>query len=301
MYTSLAPEAAVDAASVCSNGDGCCATVYESILAYQGVSSADFRHAVFETLHCGRRKGNALMIVGGPDTGKTTITEPAAHVYKTMGAPQADSFCPLQNLRGHELFLWHDFRYAPGHPRKDEQGLRLDEGTWNRLLEGLPTLIGVPKTDGSRTDFVYNEDGAFIFTGPFKLQAYKDGRPDSVETAQLSCRLKYVEFARAAPDRQNREFKPCGLCWSRWLLRGECAWRASHGVESDDFAVKVRTALPAETTAAMPPAAEAPSPRPTAAPRGAVFEQLAQLMTWRAQGMLTDEEFTNAKRLFGLS
>ena len=56
--------------------------------------------------------------------------------------------------------------------------------------EGLPTLIGVAKTDGSRADFVYREDGVFICTGPFKLQAYEGGRVDQCETEQLDCRMK---------------------------------------------------------------------------------------------------------------
>ena len=96
----------------------------------------------------GRRKGNAFMIVEGKDTGKTTVSQPIEDIYKTMKCPQADSFCPLEKIRGHDVLLWQDFRFNPGHPQREEVGLRLDIGTWNRLLEGLPTEIGVPKTDG---------------------------------------------------------------------------------------------------------------------------------------------------------
>merc|ERR1712214_151887 len=120
---------------------------------------------------------------------------PARLVFKAMPTPQADSFCPLQDARGHEVFLWQDFRYCPGHPRGQEQGLRLDEGTWNRLLEGLPTLIGVAKTDGSRGDFVYDEDAAFVLTGPSMMAAYKSGVVAEYETAQLTCRVKYWHFS----------------------------------------------------------------------------------------------------------
>ena len=59
-------------------------------------------------------KGNAFMLVGGKDTGNTTLTDLARLVCKAMMAPQADSFCPLQDARGHEVFLWQDFRYFPG-------------------------------------------------------------------------------------------------------------------------------------------------------------------------------------------
>ena len=88
-----------------------------------------------------------------------------------------------------ELLLWQDLRYAPGHPSKEEQGLRIDEGTWNRLLEGLPTLIGVPKSAGAR-DFVYTEDAGFVFTDPFELTAWRNGVPDEYETVQLTTRLQ---------------------------------------------------------------------------------------------------------------
>ena len=296
-------EAATDTAKVCANGHSRCAEAYESILAHHGVPSLEFRQSLFETLQSGRLKGSALMIVGGKDTGKTTITEPASHVFKAMPTPQADSFCPLQDIRGHELFLWHDFRYSPGHPRQDERGLRLDEGTWNRWLEGLPTLIGVAKTDGSRGDFVYDEDAAFIFTGPFKLEAYKNGRVDARETEQLTCRLKYVVFDRAAPERLNRGLKPCAACWSRWLLRGACAWQESQGAPATEFMQEVKRVLGAPPVLAAPEAFDEqasqgalPSqPASSEAHRSQVFNELSQLMAWRSQGMLTDAEFALAK------
>ena len=85
----------------------------------------------------------------------------------------------------------------------------MGEGTWTRLIEGLPTLIGVAKTDGCRAGYVYDEDSASILTGPFKLTAYKDGFADAHETEQLACRMKYWMFNRPAPCQRNRSFKPC--------------------------------------------------------------------------------------------
>jgi hypothetical protein len=319
-------EAATNASACCANGDGCCAAIYNDIVSYQNFSPVDFQHSLFETLLYGRRKGNVFMIVGGRDTGKTTITDPARLVFKAMPTPQADSFCPLQDARGHELFLWQDFRYFPGHPREKEQGLRLDEGTWNRLVEGLPTLIGVAKTDGSRGDFVYNEDAAFILTGPFKMTAYKNGYADEFETAQLSCRVKYWTFSRAAPEKRNRGFKPCPLCWSRWVLDGELRWQGHHSIAPDGFMQKVIQALYCGAAASHVPAAavdtasadRAPVPvapaqamivpdggrasgNQSAAPADVFFSQLSQLMTWRTQGLLSDTEFIKAKQALGLS
>ena len=272
------------------------------MLAYQGFDSATFCHWIFEALEHGRQKGNAVMLVGGKDTGKTTVTQPAAMIYKTMECPQADSFCPLEGIRGHELILWHDFRYAPGHPKEKEQGMRLDQGTFDRLLEGLPTRVGVPKSDGLRRDFTYTEDAAFIFTGPFYLTAYKNGVPDAHETDQLSCRFKYVPFARPAPPSGglNRSFKPCPCCWAKWILQGELRWRIREGRAVDGCLVVVAAAGGTGTpTAHGTPPSQAEPPRVETTPPD-LMDRLRQLIEWRSAGHLSDTEFQNAKQALGL-
>lgn len=291
---------------VCANGQGQCGVLYETILNHQKVDSAVFRHWVYEALDKGRQKGNALMLVGGSDTGKTTVTQPAAMIFRTMECPQADSFCPLESIRGHELILWHDFRFSPGHPKKSEQGMRLDEGTFNRLLEGLPTRIGVPKSDGSRRDFVYEESAAFIFTGPFALTAWKDGKPDAVETEQIARRIKYVHFSEPAPQRGGivRGKKDCTVCWARWVLEGELAWRTKSGNELDAFLAGV--AAVCSQAVAGPPLAQSNSASSSGAgPAGAVppanvVDQLRELISWKEQGFVTAAEFECAKRALGL-
>ena len=330
-------KAATGSASACANA-GQCVDMYQSILAYQGIDAVGFRHSLYETFLHGRRKGNSMMLVGGKDTGKTTITQPAATIFKTMGTPQSDSFCPLQDARGFELYLWHDFRYNPGHPKKDEQGLRLDEGTWNKLFEGLPTQIGVAKSNSARADFVFEENAPFIFTGPFKLVAYRHGWPDEKETEQLSCRLKYWEFSRPAPENRDRSFRPCGRCWARWVLHGELEHRLRHGVDLGDFLTRARAEMdvagaapfcqhsPGPVAAMVPassvvPAATAtvpllPSTEPVqAGPQRMAgraadatgttvttewFAHLEKLMDWRAKGFLSDAEFAVAKAKLGL-
>ena len=131
----------------------------------------------------------------------------------------------------------------------------MDEGTWNRWLEGLPTLIGVAKTDGSRSDFVYNEDAAFIFTGPFELTAYRNGQMDEYETEQLACRMRYVRFSRPAPQQGlDRSFKACAMCWSQWLLQGALAKHMSTGAPLDAFMTKVFETLGQGVSAQSQPA-----------------------------------------------
>ena len=180
-----------------------------------------------------------------------------------MECPQSDSFCPLEGIRGHDLLLWQDFRYNPGHPSEKEQGLRLDIGTWNRLLEGLPTRIGVPKTDGARMDFVYDEDAPLIATGPFMPTGYKNGVPSDKETEQITCRIKFFHFMRPAPEGLNRDFKPCALCWSRWVLEGEIGWRQANAQPLDQLLTKVAARLGGPF---LPVAAALPRSAPTIAP-----------------------------------
>ena len=257
--------------AMCANKNCKCINTYESILSYQGVSSIEFRHNIYEALTAGRSKGNAVMLVGGKDSGKTTVTQAINEIFNAMPTPQSDSFCPLQNIRGYEVFLWQDLRYNPGHPSKDEVGLRIDEGTWNRLLEGLPTLIGVAKTDGSRSDFVFEEDTAFVFTGPFELTAWRNGRVDAKETDQISTRILYIHFSRPAPPRVGKNPKPCAFCWSRWVLFGELVWCRAQQGPLDDFMCKVAAALdpsvpaPKRPCVSWPPAAPAAT-APIAAP-----------------------------------
>ena len=280
----------------CCNGHGDCASVYNSILTHQGLSTPEFCHNIFDVLEKGRCKGGALMVVGGNDTGKTTVTEPARLIFQTMKTPQSDSFCPLQDIRGHELLLWQDFRYNPGHPRRSEQGLRVDEGTWNRLLEGLPTLIGVPKNDATRTDFVYEEDAAMIFTGPFELLAYRNGRVDDVETRQLSCRMRYVFFNNPPLARSGRGLKHCPTCWSRWVIRGEMQWRRQGNHAISEFMTKAAAIVGEQQPGSMPGSSTGPAPNN----KPDVMAELARAVEWRQQGLLSEEEFQATKHMLGL-
>ena len=316
----------------CTNQGHQCAKIYNGILEFHGHSRHQFCYDLYETLKYGRRKGNAFMVVGGKDTGKTTVTQPLEHIYHTMKTPQSDSFCPLETIRGHDILLWQDFRYNPGHPKKEEVKLRLDIGTWNRLLEGLPTPIGVPKSDGSKTDFVYTENAPLIATGPFVPTGYKDGVPNEFETEQITCRIKFWHFRRPQTDDAslNRGFKPCPLCWSRWLLGCAAEHWQVYGSEQDHLLQKVmhiksgalqgcasapEVPCPGEVNAleedaacdeealqvlqdleraeASTTAASSNAPPPSAPD---LFQQLASLVEWRSKGLLSEQEFAQAKK-----
>lgn len=252
------------------------------------------------------------MLVGGRNTGKTTLTQPACHIFKAMPTPQADSFCPLESVRGHELFLWHDVRYAPGHPQKVLQGLRIDEGTMNRWREGLPTLVGVAKSGGGK-DFVYTEDAVFIFTGPEQFVAYRAGSADKLETEQLDARIRYIHFPKPLETTNLRSVgKDCPFCWARWILAGELTWRARSGLAPDAYATSVmqdvwagwnpwRVSTPVATEPKRARIAEPVRLDEIEATEGSDwFGRLDKLMTWRSAGLLSQPQFEAAMVKMGL-
>jgi len=321
-----------------------CGRVYEEILRAQKVDSVAFRHALFCALDLGRRvgdlrmKGNAVMLVGGKDTGKSTITDPMFVLYKVFPTPPASSNCPLMKCRGHEVFLWQDFRYAPGKPGSaEDRGLRLDEGSLNRLLEGYATLVQMPKNEGA--DFVFHEDTPFIATGPFQLTAYTpDGEVDEYETEQMTTRFTYFFFRNSIlKANQHKGFGPCAKCWAKWLLHGEIVYRREHGrhpKSTTDVVEKAKAALfpkgeedlgayeqqiapkapkrPAAGPPATPPRLKGSSTGAAAAEisggtstgaagaptTGGRFEELRKLVSWREAGLLSKEEFDAAKQEF---
>ncbi|CAK0882876.1 unnamed protein product [Prorocentrum cordatum] len=322
-----------EAAEACANGGGACLAMYEAIFERQGLCPDMFCRQVFEALEMGRQKGNPVMMVGPPDTGKTPVTKPLEKIYKVMGIPQSDSFCPLEFIRDYELVLFQDFRYAPshpkkgeqgfrnptdfryapGHPKKGEQGIRVGEGTFNRLLEGLTTKIGVPKSDGTR-DFDCEGTAPLIFTGPFQITACRNGVPDKRETDQINSIVKYIFFNALAPPVLNRSFKTCAVCWARWVLTGEMTCRLKEGRPLGALLEAVRNCcVPCSPGASgsLPPrvAASAPSASASetlgaAAPASAgaqMMAELGKLIAWRSQGHLTEAEFGAAKRNLGLS
>ena len=183
------------------------------------------------------------------------------------------------------------------------------------MLEGLPTIIGVPKSDGGRSDFLYTENAPLIATGPFMPTGYKHGAPNERETEQLTCRMEFWHFQRPALDRGlNRDLQPCPSCWSKWLLQGALAWDRDRGYApgamlerqaSVSAPTSVRSCAPSERAALLPAMGPAPPPLPALAaapPRGqqGLFEKLKELVEWYEKGLLSATEFAAAKKQLGL-
>ena len=160
--------------------------------------------------------------------------------------------------------------------------------------------------------FVYKEDAAFIFTGPYKMVAYRNGVPDAKETEQLDVRAQYVEHHRPTPPQLDRTCQACGRCWSQWILEGELAWERAHNVELSDIMSKVAAMVTGGAIAHAPIASSAPRTHaqpvaqaghlpPTRVPGDAAFmDHLSALVRWRAEGALTEDEFAAAKRQPGI-
>jgi hypothetical protein len=213
-----------------------------------------------------------------------------------------------------------DFRYSPGKPgRKDDVGLQLDEGSFNRILEGEPALVEVPKNEGF--DFVFDEDTPFVATGPFELVVYKNGVPNAYETGQLATRLQYVHFTKSiAKEAQNDTRNPCGRCYAKWLLHGEATYReknSKHPLSTTPiFEVARETLFPGRFGLQSFAAAMVRDSRKSrvdsgdsassssmdttrtsvAAQQKTAFERMKELVAWKEQGLVDEEEFKVLKR-----
>ena len=140
-----------------------------------------------------------------------------------------------------------------------------------------------------------------ILTGPFQLLAYRNGVVDRVETEQLACRMRYIFFNQPTHGSLNRKLKNCSTCWSRWILSGELHWRRVCGAEGDDFTKKVEAALALLPAGLAPSLSHAPVGVPAAASSSSqAMADLASVIRWREQGLLSEDEFRAAKRTLGL-
>ena len=169
-----------------------------------------------------------------------------------------------------------------------------------------------------------------MFTGPFELTAFRNGRMDVRETEQIATRVKYIRFDRPAPPRQGKAPKACSFCWSRWVLYGQLQWMYDGGIPLDDFfkavefmaqggvvqpsvppsapVVPGRTApspvVPVTVTAPLSstPVAAVPLGSDVVAPTsGDMFHKLSKLIEWRCAGHLSEPEFAAAKNALGLN
>ena len=107
---------------------------------------------------------------------------------------------------------------------------------------------------------------------------------------QFNSRWATVRFRNEIPlAERNVSLEACGRCAAEWYA--EVASR----VLAEGPPAKVTDDALRLSAATATAAAAATAVNPTNA-----FEQLRDLIAWRQQGLLTDDEFHNAKKKFGL-
>jgi len=74
----------------CQNVGRDCKALYSRICEMHKVDEVELREAIYDAAVNGRKKGNAVMIVGPKDTGKTTVLEPAGKIFEHFGT----CWCP---------------------------------------------------------------------------------------------------------------------------------------------------------------------------------------------------------------
>lgn len=198
--------------------------------------------------------------------------------------------------------------------------------TWLRWGEGETVAIKLPRNS-------YKESAKYKGTAPIfasmaslfqypLTEAKKFQRDVEYENGQFRTRWDIVRFNCAIPvAERDVTIKPCGKCGAEWFaavlppkrrltrkqapvapdagfdrapkrrLNGKQKPAGAATFKSDTVSSSVRTqsALPCVATPAFAPASAA-----------STWSRFQQLMAWQAGGLLTQQEFANAKRMLGL-
>ena len=251
----------------------------ERLLQIQGLDSAAFRSVVVRALRWGRRKSTNVLIVGEPDGGKSFLLKPLGRIFKSfIRRGQSENFA-LQGVHGHEICLLQDVRY-------ESFGLPWDD--WLAWGEGEEVTVKMPRSHFAESKKYTGTAPLFatmadLFSYPI-TEARKHGRNVEKENRQFNSRWAIVRFRNEIPvEERNVALEACGRCAAEWYA--EVSSRVlAEGPPAEVTDDTLRTS--AAIAAAMDPTN--------------AFEQLRDLIAWRQQGLLADDEFHNAKKKFGL-
>ena len=116
-------------------------------------------------------------------------------------------------------------------------------------------------------------------------------------TQHYLIRTKFVIFRRTAPQRLDKTFKTCSMCWSWWLLAGEVEWQRRNTPGLDEIDSRIVGSMP---TLASMQASRAMCFVFKCSRRSELRMKLVQLVSRRKAGMLSEAEFSNAKKKLGL-
>ena len=116
-------------------------------------------------------------------------------------------------------------------------------------------------------------------------------------TQHYLIRMKFVIFRRTAPQRLDKTFKTCSMCWSWWLLAGEVEWQRRHTPGLDEIDSRILGLMPTLASMQASPAQAAPCASSSSVPDPTeLMMKLAQLVSWRKAGMLGETELSNARK-----
>ena len=119
-------------------------------------------------------------------------------------------------------------------------------------------------------------------------------------TQHYLIRMKFVIFRRTAPQRLDKTFKTCSMCWSRWLLAGEVEWQRRNTPGLDEIDSRIVGLMPTPASMQASLAQAAPCASSSSVPDATeLMMKLAQLVSWRKAGMLSEAEFSNVKKRIG--
>ena len=77
-------------------------------------------------------------------------------------------------------------------------------------------------------------------------------------TQHYLIRMKFVSFRRTTPQRLDKTFKTCSMCWSRWLLAGEVEWQRRNTPGLDEIDSRIVGLMPTLASMQASPAQVAP-------------------------------------------
>ena len=287
------------------HGRGACrgrwAPAAEKLMTAQGLDSVRFRKLVLRALHYGRGKTMNVLILGAPDAGKSFVFKVLPLIYKNtfIARGQGETF-PLQGIHGSEVCVLQDVRY-------ESFGLHWDD--WLRWGEGESILVRLPRNQYEASKLYTGTAPLFstmatMFSYPL-AEAKRTQRQVELENEQFRSRWTVVRFPNPLPEeRRDPTLRPCAKCGAQWYVS---AWDPTD-VEGQAPPPGNPPQLLAHTDGLdAAPQSGAPCPSEPLRKRlrtepdpDDLWHRLTELMCWKSEGLLTPQQFENAKAALGL-
>ena len=157
-----------------------------------------------------------MFIVGVTNCAKSLCLKPLRKIFKVYTIPD-DGSHKLASLLDKELMFLNDFEWGP-----DLEKWML-WAYFKNFLEGEPTEVARPKTDGANVMFEKLIPGIGTCPKRIELQVFDARRKQVVvneeESSQMGSRIHYIPFTHQITS--NRiECEPCACCGAKLYLRG---------------------------------------------------------------------------------